>query len=188
MYILAQESFNINNIAFLALIGGVVAGWNQIKSLIGGFFNYFIRTDRVNITGSKSTKRFMDILLRNSVKIKWGNVDYHQTDECIYNYNNTREFFGSVYYIARKRWLLLYKRCIPIFISFEGEESLKITYIFKTFPLQRIMHEFANKTLEFENSRYTEPDKKFRTSGYSFEECIGSPSFQGRVGSSNREE
>ena len=178
MYYLAQESFNINNIAFLAVIGGVVAGWNQIRGMFQGFIGFFIRSDNVDIIGHKRMKIFLDLFMKKSKKIRWGNVHYCYEDATIYNYQDAPEFYGAFYFTSRKKWIILYKNFIPVILDFQNPDFVKITYLFKTFPMRKIMDEFANIILHIDSANNTvADDKDFFRSGFHYEEVVGNSNF-----------
>lgn len=178
MYILAQEAFNVNNIALLAVVGGVVAAWNQIRGMFQGFISFFIRTDKIDIVGQKRMKIFLDLFMKKSKKVKWGNVHYCHEDAVIFNYNNAPEFYGGFYFIAKQKWLVMYKGFIPVFINFEDADSIKMTYLFMTFPIKKIMNEFAKIILTIDSAKnLVQDENQFYSAGYFFEEVVGNSNF-----------
>lgn len=120
-----MEMFNLNNIAGVAIISSIVAGWNQIKAFLYKIVSFFIRTDTLD--GINIDK--FEFILENSKILRWGNGIFKKQ---FYYFDGNKI---KTYVIKTEKSIFcLYKGYIPILIT-KKFDGLSFTYIYKTFDL-----------------------------------------------------
>lgn len=139
-----MEWSNLNNIAFIALIGSIAAFYNQIKGFFVKIASFVVRTDRISL--GELPKFLLVDLLNNSKIIRWGNATYG----CRNDFIKSCQAYGTVYSREEDLFFLLYKNYIPIILSQESTNILKVTYIYGTFPFkERLNNVYKNKYIPF---------------------------------------
>lgn len=129
-----MEMFNLNNIAGVAIISSIVAGWNQIKAFLYKIVSFFIRTDSLD---GLSIDKFEHILDKSKI-LRWGNSIFKRQ----YYYFDGNKI--KTYVIkSEKAIFCLYKGYIPILIK-KQFNGLIFTYIYKTFDLTAHITDLTN--------------------------------------------
>ncbi len=126
--------FDTKNIALFAILGSIGAFWSQIRGFITKFFSFFIRTDEIE--HYETAANLIRLLLKEGRIIRWGNITYKtgyrewlKKFECSYDY----------LFLYKKEFLIKYKKTF-IFVKSENGKSLKVTYLFGTFNLEKLIN------------------------------------------------
>ncbi len=124
---------DLSSAALLAGAAGIGAFWSQIKNTVTNCYSLFIRTDTIESDYNKIVI-LVKHLLDNSKIVRYGNTTYLSD-----HYRLKNHFFTNLTYDNRENVVLLYKNKIPIFLKFDSCYKLKITYVFRTFNLPKIL-------------------------------------------------
>jgi ATP-dependent Zn protease len=145
-------NLDFNNIAIFALIGSLIACWNHVRSIIVNIFSLVVRNDV--ISSDRTSIEFIHKILDDIKIIHWGNKKYN--DNWLYNY----KFQTGLYAITPlyNSYFVIYKKCVPLILTKEGH-GIKITYLFKTFNVDKIM-EMVHQTRLTEQLEEREKERK----------------------------
>ncbi len=144
---------NFNLLTYFPILGiitVIAAGWQQVKSFLSRFIHIFWKS---RVIPNDFSFDFYQELTKKSLVYNFDN--YSMNCESLYSLVDNR--FFPVIFKSYSFEILLYKYFIPIFISGQQGERIKISYLKYSFNFDK----FLDKVIEVTYGRFKTKNKEF---------------------------
>lgn len=124
---------NFQSIAGFAILGSLLAGWQQIKGFIIKIFSVLIRTDLIWVE-DEARLTFQQILKDGKI-VRWGNRRWVIGGDTFIKKHSVGSHF---LFLKEETVFVLYKKYIPLVLK-KKDFGMSVTFLYKTFDLESLL-------------------------------------------------